>query len=153
MTIAQWNQLRPGDYIRYIGNPEDLCKVHALGPDQDWSDTDTRNLPNHVPLISHQIWTDLHYPDITPYNPDECEDFERAAGHEHVTHPDDFDLPWPALPPPEYQRWKDQWNATRSPFVQGLSEEDQNELLQAYLAEQTQAWKTEWAAEVKRRKQ
>jgi hypothetical protein len=44
-------------------------------------------------------------------------------------------------PPPElFWEWTEVWNAQRSPFVQSLSEEEQEALLEAYLVEKAREW-------------
>jgi hypothetical protein len=44
-------------------------------------------------------------------------------------------------PPPElYWEWADAWNAQRSPFVQSLSDEEQQALVEAHCLEKTREW-------------
>jgi hypothetical protein len=79
MTIEEWNQLRPGDYIQRIGCLSVRFKIHALTPDEDWSDNDQA-------VLTHQLWLnpllspeDPLFPDIGLYDPGECDRFERAS--------------------------------------------------------------------------
>jgi hypothetical protein len=73
MTIEEWNQLKPGDFIQDIKDPSIRYMVHTLGEDENWADTGSDEV-----IISHQIWIDPllppddpYYPDITPYDPGE----------------------------------------------------------------------------------
>jgi hypothetical protein len=89
MTIEEWNQLQPGDYIRSIRSPDLIYKVTALEPDEEWPDKecgDKDDNGNELITIAHQIWTidplvlpgNPNYPDICDYDPGECDRFERA---------------------------------------------------------------------------
>jgi hypothetical protein len=80
MTIEQWNQLQPGDYICHIKDPTLIYRIHALTSDEEWQDEDERG--RGIITISHQIWIDPllphddpYYPDICPYDPGECDRF------------------------------------------------------------------------------
>jgi hypothetical protein len=86
MTIEEWNQLRPGDYIQHIGKSDYRYKVHALCADESWSDNDE----DKNDVLTHQIWIDPllppddpYYPDICLYDPGECDRFERAPSPEN----------------------------------------------------------------------
>jgi hypothetical protein len=81
MTIEEWNQLRPGDFIQHPGT-DTRYKVHALG--KDTVDVEKDATENDIIIIrSRNLWIDPllspddpYYPDITEYEPGDADDFE-----------------------------------------------------------------------------
>jgi hypothetical protein len=80
MTIEQWNQLRPGDFIQ---RPNTLTryKVHALGEETVDIEKDAGGIITLI--ISHTLLIDPllnsddpYYPDITEYESGEADGFK-----------------------------------------------------------------------------
>jgi hypothetical protein len=132
MTIEEWNQLRPGDLIQHKKDPSIRYMVHALGEEIDLSD----DLTDPRPMMSRNLWIDPllppddpFYPDITEYEPGDCDHFERGELKGELK-PMTRDEAKQIM-----QNWYEAWYAQRSPYCQRLTDQEQRELWHAHLRE------------------
>lgn len=80
MTIAEWNALKVGDFIRSIRHPDVIYRVSALGQDDEWQDE------GEPIVISHQVETTdpFNSRDVCEYDPGEAGDYERCRAPKEV---------------------------------------------------------------------
>ena len=81
MTIEEWNQHSPGDFIQIQGT-DVRYKVHALS--EETVDIEKDSMGNDIIIMSRNLWIDPlldpedpFWPDITIYEPGESDRFDR----------------------------------------------------------------------------